>query len=402
MANTLLSPTIITRKALAVLHQEAEFLATINKEYDSRFANGGASPSGKIGPSLLIRNPNQFAVRSGSVLDVQDITEESQTLTVSTQKGVDFSFPTSDLTLTIDDFSERYIQPAISVLAAVIENDVYSNVYKDIYNLVDGDAAGFDFVHLSTAQEKMNDNLAPRNPRYAMLKNSHVNKFNVASKGLYNPAEVIGKQFKAGVMGRVCDFDIMASTHAGKFQTGTCAKTTGYTVNGAAEEGSHITIQSGSNTFKKGDIVTLAGCYRCHPETKVDTGVLQQFVVTADNSGGAGELYISPSIVVSGAKQNVTDYPDDSGAIVKVGAGASELLDMSMGYHRDAFTFVTADLEDVSKFGAWGARANLDGISMRIARQWDIVNDKVPCRIDILYGYKTIRPELACRIHADG
>jgi hypothetical protein len=35
---------------------------------------------------------------------------------------------------------------------------------------------------------------------------------------------------------------------------------------------------------------------------------------------------------------------------------------------------------------------------MRIVRQYDINNDNIPCRLDVLYGYKTIRPELACRL----
>ena len=148
--------------------------------------------------------------------------------------------------------------------------------------------------------------------------------------------------------------------------------------------------------------MTFVGCNRVHPETKVSTGVLHKFVLTADYAGGAGNLAISPSIVVTGAKQNVSASPTNAGAVVKVGAGANELLDQSIAYHKDAFTFATADLPDVSEFGAWGARKVIDGISMRIARQYDITNDKLPCRIDVLYGYKAIRPELACRIHADG
>ncbi len=148
--------------------------------------------------------------------------------------------------------------------------------------------------------------------------------------------------------------------------------------------------------------MTLAGCNRVHPETKVDTGVLQTFVVTADSGASATSLAISPAIVTSGATQNVAASPSDTGAIVKVAAGASELLDQSMGFHKTAFTFVTADLIDPSQYGAWGSRQVMDNISMRIARQYDIQNDRVPCSIDVLFGYKTIRPELATRIHADG
>ncbi len=402
MANVLLTPTIITREALRVLHQSFTFIGAINRQYDDRFASTGASMSGKIGPNLQIRMPNRFVVRSGATLNLQDVAEESQTLTVSTQKGVDFTFASVDLTLTIDAFSERYIRPAIAALAANIEADAIT-MYKDVANIVDGDAAAFDFVHLTTAQEIMNDELAPRNDRYALLKNKHVNKFLVATKGLFNPQGQLGRQFTDGILGNIADYDVMASSHLTNHTTGTAAKATTYTVNGASEGGDGlVTLAAGATTFKKGDIVTFVGCNAVHPETKITTGVLRKFVITTDYAGGAGDIAISPAIVVTGAKQNCSAFPTNGGAVVKVGAGASELLDMSIAFHKDAFTFVTADMEDVSRYGAWGARQVMDGISMRIARQYDITNDKVPCRIDVLYGYKTIRPELACRIHADG
>lgn len=110
MPNTLLSPTIITREALRILHANLNFIANCDRQYDDKFANSGASPSGKIGPSLTIRNPNQYTVRTGANLSTQDVTETSQVLTVSTQKGVDFVFSSQDLTLTIDEFSQRYLK----------------------------------------------------------------------------------------------------------------------------------------------------------------------------------------------------------------------------------------------------------------------------------------------------
>jgi hypothetical protein len=149
-------------------------------------------------------------------------------------------------------------------------------------------------------------------------------------------------------------------------------------------------------------VVTFAGTNAVHPESKADLGYLQQFVITANSGASATSLAISPSIVTTGARQNVTASPTDTGAVVKVATGASGSYVQSMCYHKDAFTFVTADLPDVSKFGAWGARQTQDGISMSISRQYDITNFRIPCRIDVLYGYKTIRPNLACRIHANG
>jgi hypothetical protein len=404
MANTILSPTIITREALRILHANLNFIGSINRQYDSKFANEGASPSGKIGPTLTIRKPNQFTVRSGATLAVQDVTEASTTLTVSTQKGVDTNFTVSDLTLSIDEFSKRYLQPAMAVLASTIEADALS-MYKDVYNFIDNDGSVISFLNYGQAYQRLMENLTPADGSLVALQClTHNTKFTDAVKGLFNPQAQIGNQYRKGKVAQdTAGFnDWYQNSLFTDHTTGTAAKVTTYTVNGANQTGSSITVAVGATTFKKGDVITFAGCNACHAETKADLGYLQNFVLTADYAGGAGNLQVSPSIVTSGARQNVTASPTDTGAVAKLGAGASETLKQSLVYHPDAFTFVTADLIDVSKFGAWGAREVMDGISMRIARQYDIVNDKVPCRIDVLYGFKTIRPEMAARIHADG
>ena len=400
MANTLLSPTIITREALRILHANLNFIANINKQYDDQFANSGASPSGKIGPSLTIRMPNQYTVRTGSVLQVQDTVETSQVLTVSTQKGVDTLFSSQDLTLTIDEFSKRYLQPAMSVLATNIESDALSMI-KDVYNAVDDNANPITYKDVMLARKSLNLYLAPPTERCAIMTSTHVASFSDAIKGLFNPQESVARPYLTGKIGKVMGFDTYENTVLNSFQTGTAAATTGYTTNSAtAQTGSSIIVQTGTTTFLKGDIITIAGVNAVDPETKANRGFLQQFVITADSGASATTLAISPAIVATGAAQNVTNGAANTQAIVKVGGGASALYSQSLFFHPEAFTFVTADLIDVSKFGAWGARQVMDGISMRIARQYDIVNDNIPCRIDVLYGYKTLRPQLAVRLIA--
>jgi hypothetical protein len=397
MANTFLTPTAVTREALRVLHQKLNFVGTINRQYDDSFAKDGA----KIGDSLKIRLPNQYTVTSGATLSTQDTTESSVTLQVSTQKHVGMNFTTAELTLSLDDFSDRVLEPAMAVLAASIEADAMS-MYKNVYNMVDGDAAAIAFSHVLSGRRKLNENLAALDKnRTAMLSTAHTAGIVDALKGLFQDDKAIAKQYREGMMGRTAGFDFYESTHVSDHTTGTAAKSTGYTVNGASQTGASVTVATGTTTFKQGDIITFAGCNRVHPETKTSTGALQQFVVTSDYSGGAGSIAISPSIVTSGATQNVSASPTDGGAVTKVGAGASELLNSSTVYHKDAFAFATADLV-MPKGVDFSAREVLDGISMRIVRQYDINNDKLPCRVDVLYGYKAIRPELGCRIHADG
>jgi hypothetical protein len=402
MANSFLSPTIITREALRILHANLNFIGSINRQYDDRFANGGASPSGKIGPNLTIRMPNQFTVRSNATASIQDITESSQTLTVSTQKGVDFTFTSADLSLTIDEFSARYLKPAMARLASEIEADALS-MYKDVYNLVDNDGSAISFLNFMQGRQKLNENLAPDDgSRTALMCPTHNTKLVDSLKGLFNSQQAISDQYRKGKMGSTAGFDFYENTLLTTHATGTASKTTGYLSNGATQSGATIVIDTGSTTFLKGDVVTFAGVNAVHPETKADLGYLKQFVVTANSGASATSLAISPTLVATGATQNASSTIADNSAIVKVGASASETLQQSLIYHPDAFTFVSADLVDVSQYGAWGARQVQDGISLRIARQYDFTNDKVPTRIDVLYGYKTIRPELACRIHADG
>ena len=397
MANTLLTPTAVTREALRILHQKLTFVGAINRQYDSSFAKTGA----KIGDSLKIRLPNEYTVRTGATLSAQDTTETSTTLQVATQKGVDLNFTSDDLTLDLDDFSTRILDPAISVLAAAVESDAYS-MYKDVYQLVDNDGNSITFKNIMEGRQKLVDSLTPMdNNCCAILGTGHTVDLVDALKGLFHESSAISKQYREGMMGRTAGFDFYESTHASDHTTGTAAASTGYLVNGASQTGATLTVDTGTTTFLQGDIITIAGVNKVHPETKVDTGVLQQFVVTADSGASATSLAISPSITTSTGAQNVSGSPADNAAISKLGGGASTTQNTSMVFHKDAFTLATADL--VMPQGVdFSARENFEGISMRIVRDYDINNDKFPCRLDVLYGYKAIRPQLACRIHADG
>jgi hypothetical protein len=325
-------------------------------------------------------------------------------LTVSTLKGVDFVFNNTDLALTIDAFSDRYLKPFVAQLAAAIEADALS-MANDVYNFIDNDGQVISFLNFMQAGQKLNENLAPDDgDRIALMSLTHNTKFTDSVKGLFNPQAQIGNQYRKGKIAQdTAGFnDWYQNSLLTNHLTGTAAKVTLYTTNGPNQTGAAVTVQTGTLTFLKGDVVTFAGTNAVHPESKADLGYLQQFVITANSGASATSLAISPSIVTTGARQNVTASPTDTGAVVKLGTGASGSYVQSMCYHKDAFTFVTADLPDVSKFGAWGARQTQDGISMSISRQYDITNFRIPCRIDVLYGYKTIRPNLACRIHANG
>jgi hypothetical protein len=401
VASTYLTPTAVTREAARILHQKLNFVGRCAKQYDDSFKDGGATVKGKFGPTLKIRMPNQYTVRTGLTRSNQDTTESSVDLTVSTVKGVDVAFTSLELALSLDDFSDRILEPAMSVLAANIEADAL-NMYKDVYNLYDGDTAAFAFGSVAGAREKLNMNLAPMdNSRTVTLNPSHATKYMTDTKGLFHSQEQIAKQYKDGIVGMAQGFTFYENTLLTPHTTGTAAKTTGYLSNGATQSGATIVVDTGTTTFLVGDVITFAGVFRVHPETKATTADLQQFVVTANSGASATSLSISPAVVATGATQNVSNTIADNSAIVKVGAGASETLTQSLAFHKDAFAFVTADLP-MPKGVDFAAREVVDGISVSIVRAFDISDRSFPCRIDVLYGYKAVRPQLACRIHNDG
>jgi hypothetical protein len=395
MANSILTPTAVTREILRVLHQKLSFVTNINTQYDSSYAVEGA----KIGDSLKIRLPNQYTVRSGATLSTQDTQEQSVTLSVTSQKGVDMTFSSAELTLSLDDFRKRVIDPAVSVLAANIEADAF-NMLLDVYNVVNNVGAAATMRSILQAEKQLTDNLTPVDDnRYCILNTQDNLDLVDALKGMFQSASEIEKQYKTGRMGIGAGFDFLRSTLVPTQTTGTALAATTYTINGAVTTNGSTaaTVAVGATTFKKGDVFTVAGCNRVHPETKADTGELQQFVITTDYAGGAGDIAFSPPIYTSGARQNVVAAGMANGsAITKIG-GASAVYKPSIAFHRDAFAFATADLV-MPKGVVFSARENFEGLSIRIVRQYDINTDKYPCRLDILYGYKTLRAQLASRI----
>ncbi len=394
MANTILTPTAVTRAALAILHQKLNFVGNINRSYDSSFANEGA----KIGTDLKIRKPNQYTVTTGAVMTAQETAEDSVTLTVATQKHVGMNFSMSELTLSLQDFTDRIIEPAMTVLAASLEGDAMS-MYKDVYQQVNNQATSATFSKLLSGRKILTDALSPSDNRFANLDTQTNVDLVDTLKGLFHDSTAIKEQYREGMMGRTAGFDFYENTLWPNHTKGTATQlytTNTVSLSATSVAASAITVATGTGTWVKGDVLTIANIFRVHPETKNITNTLQQFAVTADLTS-TGSLGITPSIITAGAKQNVSISATSTTAIITVAATSSAASGMSMLYQKNAFALVTADLMSPAQMGAWGAREVQDGISMRIVRQYDINNDKLPCRVDILYGYKTIRPELAVR-----
>ena len=398
MANTLLTIDMITRKALEILENNLVITRNVNRQYDDSFAVEGA----KIGSTLRIRLPDRALVTDGAALQVQDDNEQFTTLTVASQKHIGVNFTSAEMALQLDDFAERVLKPRISQLASSIDADV-ANSFKSIYQSVGtpGTTPGTSLVLLQ-AQQKLNEAAAVMSPRYATVNPAANASLVEGMKGLFNPTDTISRQFKNGLMGvGVLGYEEVNMSQSIKLHTNG-SRGTGQTVNGTISEGaSQIVLASAGSgtTYAVGDVFTIADIYAVNPQTRESTGSLQQFVVTqaATSNAGAVTLNVSPALYsASHALATVNSIAINGKAVTFLGAASGQYA-QNLVYHKDAITFATADLL-LPQGVDMASRQVHNGISMRVVRQYDINNDRMPCRIDVLYGYSVIRPQMACRI----
>jgi len=397
VSNSLLTIDMITRKALEILENNLVLTRNVNRQYDDSFAVEGA----KIGSTLRIRLPDRALVTDGAALQVQDDNEQFTTLSVSNQKHIGVNFTTAELTMQLDDFAERVLKPRISQLASSIDADV-ANAYRTIGNSVGtpGTTPSTSFVLLQ-AQQKLNENAAVMSPRYATVNPAANAGLVEGMKGLFNPTDTVSKQFKNGMMGTgVLGFEeINMSQSIKQHLTGTRAAT-GATTGAAvtAEGATTLTLTVGSGeTINPGDVFTIADCFAVNPQTRESTGSLFQFVALASTTATTtATVTVAPIYSANHALATVNALPANSKAVVFVGAPSQQYA-QNLVYHKDAITFATADLL-LPQGVDMASRAVHNGISLRIVRQYDINNDRMPCRIDVLYGYGVIRAPMATRI----
>jgi hypothetical protein len=397
MANTNLTIDEITREGLRILVNNLGFARNTNKEYDSSFANDGA----KIGDTLRVRKPSRYTVRTGATLDVQNHTETKVDLTLDTQAGVDVNFTSKELTLDIDDFSDRVLKPAMATIANKIDLDGLA-LYKDVFSSVGtpGTTPATAAVLLD-ANEYMDDQATPRDGERCCAMNPAANSAMVDGlKGLFQSSGKLDSQYRKGMMGmdtlgfKEIYMDQNVNTHTTGSYDGA------HVLNGAVTDAADtatsttLTIGTGTGTYAVGDVITIAGVNSVNPQNRQTTGKLQQFTVVTSTS--TTSIAVSPAIRSTGAFQTVDALPASNAAITEVGT-ASTAYPQNLAYHKDAFTLGTADL--IMPNGVdFASRQVHEGISMRIVRDYDINNDSMPCRIDVLYGWKTLYPELACRV----
>lgn len=390
-SNQLLTPSLITKETLVILENNLVAAGKVNRQFENQFV--------KIGSSLTIRKPNQFTVSTGPGLQIQNIVEPSTNITISNQKHVDFQFSSADLTLVIEEFSERYCKPAAVQLANQLDYDVLTN-FNQINNEVGTPGTvPNSFSSLAAVGQRMDEGAVPQDGRTLILNPAAYWSLTSAFIGLF--VKSVAEPALKGFLANIANFEIYLDQNIQSQTVGAYAGTP--VVNGAGQTGSALVTNgwtaSISGLLNQGDVFTIQGVFAVNPKNFQSTGALMNFVVTAaaaSDSGGNSTVQFSPAIVTSGAYQNVTNSPANLASITVKGA-ASTSYAQNIGFVRDAFGLVTVPME-IPGGVDFAAREMWKNISMRIIRAYDINNDVLPSRIDILYGTSTYYQQLACRL----
>ena len=412
MSNTNKVIDMIAKEALRVAHEKATFIGSINRSYDDSFSKSGA----KIGSTLRVRDPNQYTHRQGSrIMNVQDQNSSTQTITVATQDGVDMRFNSAELAQDIDYLSEQYISPAMSALVSGIDGDCLTTATKETFNtagtagtVVGTVTSGFsDTSALGKARAKLNQGLAPMDDRSVQMDSVTMASVANGIKGLFLPKTEVERAWRDGFIGQTAASTFYENERTWSLTNISDVTGTTDAASLVTDGGTTVDMHSTVVSPAVGSVFTIDGVYACHPETKAAYAHLQQFTVTT-TSAGAG-CTVSPTIYLglsdsTAAKRNVCSSSGAALALTDFNSktllfhgSASTTYRQNLMYHRDAFTFVTADLplmDDAHKC----VRMTKDGISLRVWQASDIRNDELLLRIDVLYGFKTLRPAWACRI----
>jgi len=395
---TLLNPSIIAKEALMQLTNSMAMGRHVHTAYKNEFV--------KVGATITIRKPNKFRVTDDITLVETTISEPSTSITMSTQSHVAWKFTSVELTQTIEEYSKRYIQPAALALANG-RDAALCGLYSDVYNAVGTPGTTpATFLALGNAQTRLDDEAVPSDSRVGILNPAANWALADGLKGTF--AQNVAKDIiTKGFLGQIANLSLYTDQNVVRHLTGHF--TTGAT---PLKDGASVDLATtvvlkgfgGSNTVLKGDVFTIAGVYAVNPMSGTSTGVLRQFVATAnaeDSGGGAMTISISPTIRFTSPTQTpyqtVSALPADNAAITFMGT-EDTYYPQNLIYHPNAFAFVSVPIEMPS--GVWGARESDPemGLSIRVVKDYDITNDKEVVRLDILSGVKTLYPELCCRL----
>lgn len=421
MPNALVTSTIVTNEVLRIAHNASAFLGNVNTDYKESWTG-----EYKPGSTVKARGPVQFTHRDGETVNVQDVTERSTDVVLQPLLGLDFAVGSTELTTSVGsngqvskEFKDRYLKPAGLKLAALLDFRIGTLMKNGFHQIVGTPGtAPATITDILQAQVPMDRMSVPRDGQRMAAIEPGANATIVAGlSGLFNNKEMLGDQYKTGVLKTGLGLDFAMSQNVPSHTVGALGGTpivaagsqglinVGATDNPFAATTSLATsgwTLAAAPRLNRGDTFTIAGVFSVNPETKASTGVLQSFLVTADvssDSGGLATIIVSPAIIAGGAYQNVTARPAASAAITITSGAAGVTYTNNLIWHKDAFTFVSPkqELPGGMDMAYQASLADEGGVSLRFVRGYDITLNRFVSRFDILWGGAVTLPNFGVR-----
>jgi hypothetical protein len=405
MANNFKNTSLVTKIAVKEFLNQLVLGQKVDRQLDSQFR--------KVGASIEVQRRVMFESSSGAALGTAtDIEERTATVTLDRREKVHFEIDSQAMTLNVEDMTEKYIRPAMEELAQLVETAI-ANVYTDIGNFTGTPGTTpTTFLTVASTGAVLSKLGVPMADRCMFVTADASVALSDGLKGVF-PESIARKAIEEATVGRYGRFDIFESnslaTHTVGAYGGTplvngASQDVTYAVGGDTNTQSLITdgwTNSVTDVLLAGDVITIAGVNSVNRRTRVDTGSLQTFTVTANATSGASTgpatLTISPAMIISGPYQTVTAAPANNAAItVKTGAAGTS-HPQNLAFHKNAITLAMAPL-DLPEDGASASRESFKGVSIRAVRQYDIAADKTIFRFDILFGVKAQNSDFAVRL----
>lgn len=401
MSNTLVTSTIVAKEALAVLENMLSFSKNVNRDYEDEF--GGAMAKGYApGQTINIKRPPRYTYRAGRVSVAQSTVETTVPLTLS-QGGCDMSFTSAERTLSLTKLEDK-LMAAMAPIANEIDRQGLMLAAVSTPNALNPTGAlpttqALALAAVTGVNQRLDEAGAPRDRRRSFIMNPAMNASMIQGfAGLFNSQKTVSKQFDSGMMvdslgiAYGMDQNVATLTNGAQVVAGT-------NVNGANQTGAAITVVATGGTMTRGQVVTFPGVFAVNPQSRQSTGVLAQFVITADLPAGAVSLPISPALTPTGAFQNVTASPTTGAAWLSASGAASTAYGQNIAFHRDAFT-----LAMVKMWAPPGGKGVIDvaqeshnGFTIKCTEFYDGINDVSQMRCDVLFGFACTYPELSVR-----
>lgn len=378
----------VTAEFLAILSNNCVMPRLIKRDYQKYFEG-----KVKIGSSLDIKRPIRAVGADGQAFQPEGLVRVTVPMTVAFWNQESFVYnDTEEAMFLNDDIKENYIKPHAINLANKVDRYMLQYIQQTCPNYVG--TPGTVPTTLATynnARTKLNQLLAPDSDRSLTWNSAYEQNVLAAGQTLFNPNDVVGKQYLTGKVGRYAGFDFMRDEQVPSFTVGTYVGSG--QVNGANQVGTSILTNNwtaASVSLNPGDRMTFAGCYEINGQSRlVIPGVLKQFVITAPvtDTAGAATFSIFPGIIPSGPYQNCSASPTNAGAVTIAGTTAV-LAQTAVAMQQGAYTWAGIRLQNVAEYGAKCETMTDEdtGLSIRCIQQWDSRLGEVTTRMDLVWG----------------